>query len=292
MPRLHRSTDVPASPGPTRTPSGTWAVAYSRRAALRFSAAHPRQMPPGARTPDRAQMSPSIPVVLVHGTNGRSSCDWFTLAPLLANRGHHVYPFDWRRRVAGPEDPSATHVHALQLAQFIDRVRESTGAEQVDVVAHSWGAVIVEYLLRCLPELPAGGAVRRLVGLAPTYGGTTLMGVATYEHRFPSTARDWLDHKIPTWRDQLVGSAVLSAIAATPAAFPPVAHTSIVTRHDQVVTPWTASLAAVPEATHVVLQDHDHRARVGHLGLLHHRSALAQVTLALRRPIPRTKATT
>lgn len=186
-----------ASPGPTRTPSGASAVTYGRRAALRFGAAHPHQLPPGARSPDRPEAAPSVPVVLVHGTNGRSSVDWFTLAPLLANRGHHVYPFDWRRRIAGPDDPSATHVHALQLADFIDRVRASTDANQVDVVAHSWGAVVVEYLLRCLPD-HATGRIRRLVGLAPTYGGTTLLGLANREHRLPPPARDWLDRKIPT----------------------------------------------------------------------------------------------
>lgn len=292
VPRLRRSTDVPAFPGPARTPSGAWPVIYNRRAAQRFSAAHPHGLPPGARSPDHPEAVPSVPVVLVHGTNGRSSCDWFTLAPLLANRGHHVYPFDWRRRAAGPEDPSATHVHALQLAQFIDRVRESTGADRVDLVAHSWGAVLAEYLMRCLPEQPAAGAVRRLVGVAPTYGGTTLMGLAAHHQRLPDRTRHWLDSKIPTWSEQLPGSAVLSAIAAAPPAFPQVAHTIIVTRHDRVVTPYKASLTAVPEATRVVLQDHDCRARVGHLGILHHRAALALVPRALRHPIPRTKATT
>lgn len=223
-------------------------------------------------------------MVLVHGTNGRSSCDWFTLAPLLANRGHDVFVVDWRRRVAGPGDPSATHVHALELSEFIDRVRASTGADDVDVVAHSWGAVVVEYLLRCLPEQPAAGAVRRVVGLAPTYGGTTLLGLAAHESRFPRKARGWLDRKIPTWSEQLPGSAVLWMLRASPPARG-VAHTIVVTRFDQVVTPYTASLAALPDAARVVIQHHDARARVGHLGILHRRAALAHVAKALR-PTP------
>lgn len=277
-----------------RCPSGAWPVTYSRRAALRFSASDPNRPPPGARGLGRARAGVNgAPVVLVHGTNGRSSRDWFTLAPLLVNRGHDVYPFDWHRHHRGPDDPSATHVHALELAAFIDRVREETGALQVDVVAHSWGAVVVEYLLRCLPDQPARRAVRCLVGLAPTYGGTTVLGLAAHQQLIPASARDWLDSKIPTWSEQLPGSPVLTTIQASPPISPRVRYTTIVSRYDQVVTPYTASLAAVPCAEHVVVQDHSKRAMIGHIGILHHRVALTHAARALRwAPSSLPKATT
>ncbi|GIF07897.1 lipase [Actinoplanes siamensis] len=252
---------------------------YSRRAALRHSAAHPRGLPPGARRPEPGTAVSSVPVILVHGTNGRSSCDWFTLAPLLANHGRDAYPFDWRRARPGP-DVSATHRHALELAAFVDEVRAATGAGRVDVVGHSWGAVIARYLVSCLPGEPAAGAVRSLVGLAPTYGGTTLHGLLRHPHRLPANLRRWLDAKIPTWREQLPGSAVLAAINGAPPA-PEVRFTTVVTRYDQMVTPYTASLTAVPGAEQVVLQDHARRAVVGHLGILHHPAALSQVLRAL-----------
>ncbi|BCY14828.1 alpha/beta fold hydrolase [Actinoplanes sp. L3-i22] len=269
-------------------------VRYSRREALRHSAAHPRGLPPGAQaasasspgaqaasaSPPGAPARP--PVVLVHGTNGRSSCDWFTLAPLLANHGRQVYPFDWRR--ARPEPgTSATHRHALELAAHVDQVRATTGAERVDVVGHSWGAVLAHYLVRCLPGEPASGAVRTLVGLAPTYGGTTLHGLLRRPDRLPAGLRRWLDAKIPTWREQVPGSPVLTAIRSAPPA-PSTRLTTIVTRYDQLVTPYTASLAAAPDATHVVLQQHTPRARPGHLGILHHPAALTQVLQALKAP--------
>ncbi len=254
-------------------------VLYSRRAALRHSGAHPRGLPPGARRPGDGTPARSVPVVLVHGTNGRSSCDWFTLAPLLANHGREVYPFDWRRARPSP-DVSATHRHALELAAFVDEVRTATGSDEVDIVGHSWGAVLAHYLVRCLPDEPAAGSVRTLVGLAPTYGGTTLHGLLRRPHRLPGGLRRWLDAKIPTWREQMPGSAVLTAIRAAPAA-PSVRFTTIVTRYDQMVTPYTASLTAAPHATPVVLQRHARRAVVGHLGILHHPAALAQVVQAL-----------
>ncbi|WIM95731.1 alpha/beta fold hydrolase [Actinoplanes oblitus] len=252
-------------------------VRYSRREALRHSAAHPRGLPPGARRPDpgAAPDPATVPVILVHGTNGRSAADWFTLAPLLANQGRTVYPFDWRR-TRPDETASATHRHALELAAFIS----STGASRVDVVGHSWGAVLAHYLVRCLPTEPAAHAVRSVVGLAPTYGGTTLHGLFRRPHRLPARLRHWLDAKIPTWREQLPGSPVLRAIEAAPPA-PATRFTTIVTRYDQLVTPYTASLTALPAATPVVLQRHAPRAVVGHLGILHHPVALTQVVRAL-----------
>lgn len=244
-------------------------VHYDRRAALRH-----RGLPPGALS--LADASTGDPVVLVHGTNGRSSSDWFTLAPLLTNHGRAVYPFDWRRARPTPE-VSATHRHALELAAFIDRVRASTGADRIDVVGHSWGAVLARYLTRCLPEEPAADAVRNLVGLAPTYGGTTLHGLLRRPQRLPAGVRDWLDAKIPTWREQIPGSAVLTAIRSAPPA-PAVRSTTIVTRYDQMVTPYTASLTAAPDAVPVVLR---RQVVIGHLGILHHPAALAGVVRAV-----------
>ncbi|GAA4592831.1 pimeloyl-ACP methyl ester carboxylesterase [Actinoplanes octamycinicus] len=255
--------------------TGPLPVHYSRREALRHSAADPRGLPPGARRPEPGADPATVPVILVHGTNGRSASDWFTLAPLLANEGRTVYPFDWRRARPGAE-VSATHRHAEELAAFIT----STGATRVDVVGHSWGAVLAHYLVRCLPGEPAAGAVRSLVGLAPTYGGTTLHGLLRRPHRLPGRLRHWLDAKIPTWREQLPGSAVLRAIQAAPPA-PGTRFTTIVTRYDQMVTPYTASLTALPGATPIVLQQHARRAVVGHLGILHHPVALTQVVRAL-----------
>ncbi|GIE83818.1 alpha/beta fold hydrolase [Actinoplanes regularis] len=259
-------------------------VHYSRRAALRHSATHPRGLPPGARRPDPDTPppptgAPVVPVILIHGTNGRSSCDWYTLAPLLANDGRDVYPFDWRRARPGP-DGTATHRHALELAAFIDTVRATTGATQVDVVGHSWGAVLAHYLVRCLPAEPAAGAVRSVIGLAPTYGGTTLHGLLRHPHRLPAGLRRWLDAKIPTWQEQLPGSEVLTAIRNAPPA-PAVRFTTIVTRYDQMVTPYTASLAAAPHATQVVLQQRTRRPVIGHLGILHHPASLSHVLTAL-----------
>ena len=272
----------------------SWPVVYSRRAALHHSRLDPRGLPPGARragTPGAdASKAARVPVVLVHGTNGRSSCDWFTLAPLLANDGFRVFPFDWRRQTpgepvsSGSSGSSATECHADELRVFLDLVCETTGSREVDLVGHSWGAVVAETMLHRPPSAPSGPVVRRLVGLAPTYAGTTAWGLAQQQRRLPARAEAWLDAKIPTWREQLPGSEVLTRLHTSAAAQDGVRRTIIVTRWDQVVRPYDASFAAFPRADHLVLQHHDPSARVGHIGLLHHRVALRLAHAALSAP--------
>lgn len=256
-------------------------VSHDRRAAVAYSRANPGALPPGALDPAVVAGLPALdrpPVVLVHGTNGRAAADFFTLAPFLANRGLPVFAHEWRRHRPGPGDPSATHVHAVELAGFLAEVRAATGASAVDVVGHSWGAVITRYALRCLePEVADG--VRGVVGVAPTYAGTSLNGLARFAGRLPASRQAWLDAKIPSWREQLPGSAVLRRIHRSEGHDAHVRWTTIVTPGDRAVTPYDASFDAVPGARKIVAGGR----RIGHVGLLHHPPTQAHVAEALER---------
>lgn len=254
-------------------------VEHSRAAAKAYTRDHPGALPPGAIDPQQADRAPSrIPVVLVHGTNGRASTDWYTLAPLLSNTGFQVFTFSWRR--ARPRSGGlATQTHAGELEKYLDKVVTATSAAQVDLVGHSWGAVLARHVARCQSgQRP--WSVRRLVGLAPTYAGTTFNGLLRHVDR-PCFAhvRLYLDDKLPSWREQAPGSTALTLVEAG-RGDEKVDYTTVVTRFDRVVTPYDASLTVVPRATRIVLQDHA-RTRAGHLGILHHPAALGFVLAAL-----------
>jgi len=110
--------------------------------------------------PDAAHRTP---VVLVHGFLGDPT-NFLRLRGYLAARGMRnfaafSYPprLDYRRL-------------ARRLGQVIDTVRETTGADGVDLVGHSLGGLVA----RELAETAAPGRVRRVVSLAAPYFATPM----------------------------------------------------------------------------------------------------------------------
>lgn len=115
------------------------------------------------------------PVVLVHGTGGAKTTNWGGYVPMLKNRGYCVYALTygalpglpWPFTAVGGMDRQ--EVSAQQLADFVEKVRTSTGAETVDLVGHSQGTYMPAYYLKYL-----GGAdkVTNYVSIAPLWRGT------------------------------------------------------------------------------------------------------------------------
>lgn len=107
------------------------------------------------------------PVVFVHG-NQRDACDWESQATFFLQRG---YTGDDLWAVTFREG-TATHVSmAEQLDAFVGRVREHTGSDTVDVVAHSLGVTGARYWLDVRDRLDWVGT---FVGLAGANHGTVL----------------------------------------------------------------------------------------------------------------------
>jgi pimeloyl-ACP methyl ester carboxylesterase len=95
-------------------------------------------------------------VVMLHGLLIGSAASWyFTSAPVLA-RTHRVRVYDLRGHGMSDLAPSGYGVHSMagDLAALV----EQTGDQVVDLVGHSWGALVA---LRFALDQPA--RVRRLV---------------------------------------------------------------------------------------------------------------------------------
>ena len=73
-----------------------------------------------------------------------------------------------------------------QLAAFVDRVLDATGAGRVDLVGHSQGGMMPRYYLK---YLRGAAKVRTLVGLSPSNHGTTLDGLFTLGGLLPRRQR-------------------------------------------------------------------------------------------------------
>jgi triacylglycerol lipase len=146
---LHREPEIVAAFGRPDPPSGYWLLHYGKRWEQNLGA-------------QRAEGRSPVPVLLIHGA-GHTANTGFPRGPLLAEleaQGHVLFAISF----AHPHGDNWQQAEAL--AGAIARVRLVTGAERVDLVAHSKGCVPARLYTSGL-HLPEGtpyrGDVRRLV---------------------------------------------------------------------------------------------------------------------------------
>jgi triacylglycerol lipase len=105
------------------------------------------------------------PVVVVHGY-AQNRVDFLRIARACARSGlGPVYGFNYPWF-------ASIHTSAERLARFVERVRQETGADQVDLVAHSLGGLVaMEYVHEVGPS-----RVRRIVTIACPHAGVAWRG--------------------------------------------------------------------------------------------------------------------
>lgn len=196
------------------------------------------------------------PVVLVHGTFGNQATNWQTYGPLLKNHGYCVFaltygtygslPISYVAGGMGPMEASAR-----QLAAFVAKVRKATGAAKVDLVGHSQGTLMPQYYVRYL-----GGAkyVANYISLAPLWHGSNVSTVASVLAAIGHVPVDTLVPVCSACGEFAPGSGFMAKIrAGGVVATPGVRYTNIVTRYDELVSPYTSGVQA--GMRNFVLQD-------------------------------------
>ena len=194
------------------------------------------------------------PLVLLHGTFVNPTEQWLIGGPYFANLGYCVFELDYGQydgiplvHGIGPIEQSGR-----QLAAYVDRVLAATGASQVDIVGHSQGGgALPRYYLKFLGGAPK---VHTLVGIAPTNHGGTASGIFTLAQRIPGATRV-IGTACPACVEQFVGSAFNRRLDAGGDTVPGVQYTTIVTRDDELVTPYTNQFLSGPNVHKVVVQD-------------------------------------
>lgn len=251
------------SPPNSATAQSPFPVQYSVIAAGPEVFSNPTGAPAGA---NNWSCKPSSvhpdPVVLVHGLGATMAENWATFSPLLADNGYCVYALTYGLApgevYVGGWQPMETS--SQQLATFVDRVLKSTGAAKIDLVGHSEGTVMPQYYLKFL-----GGAakVNRYVAITPLYQGTNLDGVGAVitalEAASPSGAAPF-ENAVAGFcgscQEFLTGSPFLQHLYADGNyAVPGVEYTTIMTRYDELVSPYTSGELHAPNATNIVVQN-------------------------------------
>jgi triacylglycerol esterase/lipase EstA (alpha/beta hydrolase family) len=248
--------------------------------------------PPGANNWScRPSYQHPRPVVLVHGTAENMADNWSALSPALTALGYCVYALNYGANAysngvlygLGPIEASAG-----ELSTFVDKVLNSSGATQVDVVGHSQGGMMPRYYLKFL-----GGAykVRTLIGLAPSNHGTTVNGITTLVRQLPAfqqeaqqvqkTVEQLVATGCPACTQQFAGSDFLNRLNAGGDTVYGVKYTVVVTSHDEVVTPYASAFLSGSGVANITLQNQCAFDPVEHLGISYDPIAIHNVINAL-----------
>jgi triacylglycerol esterase/lipase EstA (alpha/beta hydrolase family) len=148
-----------------------------------------------AQTP-APDAAPRVPVLLVPGWLD----DAEELAPVRARLLEDGWPAELVSGVTFTDPVGSNAVNAFQVARAVDALRTRTGADRIDVVAHSMGGLAVREYLRAWGD---GAGVRRAVYLGTPHRGTLTATLAWGESaREMVPGSDFLDrlngHGIPS----------------------------------------------------------------------------------------------
>ena len=123
-------------------------------------------------------MKTRYPIVLVHGLGMKDTFfmkSWGRIDRILRIQGHTVY----KSRI---DAFGSVKTNAVQLKEEIDAILRETGAEKVNLIAHSKGGLDAKYMIRHLGMAPK---VASLTTLCTPHRGSP---IASFIMRFPKFA--------------------------------------------------------------------------------------------------------
>ena len=221
----------------------------------------PENVPAGANDPTcKPSAEHPNPVVLVNGTFVNQAANWQVGAPFLRNNGYCVFTFNYGNPTWISEIPvqSVADIRdsARQVAAEVDKVRQMTGATKVDLVGASLGGGMLSHYY--INFLGGDRYVDKLVGIGPGNHGTTASGIVFMRKAFPplgAAVYDALGALMPAATQQTVGSELVKQTYAGGDTRPGIAYTTIVTRYDEVNTPYINEFLNGPNVHNILLQD-------------------------------------
>lgn len=250
--------------------SGPFPVTYGIINGLAFF--DPQKPPPGANDPS-VTVTPEhpLPIILVNGTTATQGANWSVGAPVLANAGYKVYTFNYGNVTSDPNFPiQATadiRQSGLELAAEVDKVLAETGAPKVILIGHSQGGGILPVYY--INDLGGAAKVSQLIGIAPSNHGTDadgLIGLQSLPIVGPLLIA-FANALGPALEQQTVGNEFQQEVYGNGDTRPGVLYTTIASRYDEVVTPYTQQALDGPNVTNIVLQDLYPGATAGHEGV-------------------------
>ncbi|WP_216896472.1 esterase/lipase family protein [Nocardia alni] len=222
--------------------------------ASRYQKTHPYVTPLGTNDfTCRPTTDKPRPVILAHGTDASSYSDWSMIGPQLAEAGFCVFTLDYGGKPGavtfGTQD---LWLSSRQIGEFVDRVLTVTGARRVDLVGFSQGAVVTRYYVN---KLGGASKVGKWVGLAsPSHGGS-MYGLVPLADALPALWPVYQDLTSLAVVQQAQGSRFMRELDAGGDTVPGVDYTTIGSRVDEMIQPFTTMALRGRGAHNLVLQD-------------------------------------
>ncbi|MEV6426688.1 lipase [Nocardia sp. NPDC051463] len=272
-------------------PMTSWLAAFG------YGLLHPNAAPPGSNDWScRPTTEHPRPVVMVHGTWMNAYNGFAYLGQPIKDAGFCTFTFNYGRAdlleggglgsvLPGVMGTGYIEDSAKQLATFVDRVLATTGASEVDLVAHSQGGTMSNYYTKF-----EGGAakVENLITYGATHHGTSLYGIGALGRAINNFGIDILGFiEIFVGHagiQQTIGSDFVDKLNANGDTVAGVDYTVVGTRYDEITNPYDLTfLQPGPGATvqNITLQDGCEQDLSDHLTILYSPRALSIALRAL-----------
>ncbi|KAL4946561.1 hypothetical protein BDV06DRAFT_87268 [Aspergillus oleicola] len=212
------------------------------------------------------------PIVLLHGLGATFYEDINLLQAWLQKQGYCTYSATYGDYPGFPFVGGLKPLResAPEIASYIKEVQSKTGAEKVDIVGHSEGAMQALYV----PKFEDGVSdiVERIVAIAPPTRGTTFIGLYNLAYILGDASRELIGDVLNTVGcgacDDLGpdGPAVERLNDGSPIVQAGNKLTVITSKYDEMVVPTTTSFVHEDGVNNLYVQDFCPADPVGHIG--------------------------
>ncbi|VFA95652.1 Extracellular esterase estB precursor [Nocardia farcinica] len=266
-------------------------------AAFGYGLGNPDVAPPGANDWNcKPTAEHPRPVVLLHGTWMNAYNGFAYMSQPIKDAGFCTFTLNYGRSnlleggglgsvLPGVMGTGYIQDSAKQVATFVDRVLAATGADEVDIIAHSQGGALANWYTKY-----EGGAdkVKNLITYGATHHGTTLVGIGALGRAINNFGIDVLGFvEIFVGHagiQQTVGSDFINKLNENGDTIAGVDYTVVGTRYDEITNPYELTfLQAVPGATvqNITLQDGCEQDMSDHLTMMYSPRGLSIALRAL-----------
>ncbi|KAF9134623.1 hypothetical protein BGW39_006388 [Mortierella sp. 14UC] len=241
--------------------SGSDAAAIHKRAAATASTSSPAPVHSGYNDWNcKPSAAHPRPVILVHATLFTKE-SWAIFGPKIADQGYCVYSLTYGRYwkllpMIGAIAPAVDN--AKSVGAFTEKVLQATGASQADFIGHSQGGVLPRYWV----QYQGGkGKMHSMVGISAINHGTSWQGLAPLLEKLKGMVKaltlnnDLVTKAAPALQDIMSTSQFVKDLNAHGDTLPDVFQANIVTKYDEIVSPYKSSFQSGEGVVNVVLQD-------------------------------------